>query len=196
MWRKFGRIMLNRSGPRAIWQELRRDEKGATALEFALVAVPFLSLLYGIIGVGLFFFTTFSLENAIEQAARTLRTGQAQSAAAAGNQTQSQAADAFKAAVCSYVPSFVDCAGKLRVNVLNFPSSAAITPASIPQCLTGGSLSATSSFSPGEASVVVLVWLCYEWEMTKIIPFLDLSNMGNGSRLIQASTTFRTEPYK
>ena len=128
MWRMFGRLILRRSETRAMLLNLRGEEKGTTALEFAMVALPFLMLLYGIIGVGLYFFTTFSLENAIEQAARTLRTGQAQTAAVSGNLSQSQAADAFKAAVCSYVPTFVDCAGKVRVNVLNFPNSAAITP--------------------------------------------------------------------
>ena len=55
-----------------------RDERGFTAVEFAMVAMPFLMLLFGTIGIGLFFFTTFSLENAVEQASRQIRTGQAQ----------------------------------------------------------------------------------------------------------------------
>jgi hypothetical protein len=39
------------------------------------------------------------------------------------------------------------------------------------------------------------VTVCYEWELAGKIPFLNLANMANGSALIQASTTFRTEPY-
>ena len=54
----------------------------------------------------------------------------------------------------------------------------------------------SQSYAPGQENVVVLAWLCYEWTMAKNIPWLNLSNMGNGSRLIQATTTFRTEPYK
>jgi hypothetical protein len=41
----------------------------------------------------------------------------------------------------------------------------------------------------------VLIWVCYEWSLASKIPYLNLGNMGNGSRLIQAATTFRTEPF-
>jgi Flp pilus assembly protein TadG len=56
---------IRRAGGRLkVW---RSDTAGVTAVEFAMVAVPFLMLLFGIITVGLFFFTTFSLENAVER---------------------------------------------------------------------------------------------------------------------------------
>lgn len=189
MWRKLDPSREVHSGFGVVLKKWRRNADGVTAIEFAMVAGPFLMMLFGIIAVGLFYFTTFSLENAIEQASRSIRTGQAQR----GNMT----ADQFKASVCANVPSFVDCSGKLRVNVMNFPSSAAINPATLPSCIANdGSLNAASSFIPGQENVVVLAWLCYEWTLAKDIPFLNLSNMGNGSRLIQATTTFRTEPYK
>ncbi len=187
LWPARGRL----PGFGIVVKKWRRDDDGATAVEFAMVALPFLLMLYGIIGVGLFYFTTFSLENAIEQASRQIRTGQAQTGTPPLN------AATFKASVCANVPQFVDCGSKLYVNVMNFPNSAAITPGNLPQCLDNtGALSTGSSYSPGQENVVVLAWLCYEWEMSKIIPWLNLSNMGNGSRLIQATTTFRTEPYK
>jgi Flp pilus assembly protein TadG len=166
-----------------------RDENGFTAVEFAMVSMPFLMLLFGTIAVGLFFFTTFSLENAVEKASRQIRTGQAQTA----GKTTSQ----FKADVCALAPSFVDCTSNLRVNVV---SSASFSGAagSIGSCVDGGGAlipDPTPTTVPGAAGDVVLVTVCYEWEMTKILPFIDLGNMGSGSRLIQASTTFRTEPY-
>jgi hypothetical protein len=69
-------------------------------------------------------------------------------------------------------------------------------PDSLPQCLdAGGNLSAASNYAPGGSNVIVLVWVCYEWKLAGKIPLLRLGNMGNGSRLIQATTTFRTEPY-
>ncbi len=189
MWRKPAPSRGFSPGYGTILKTWRRNSDGATAVEFALVVGPFLFMLFGIIAVGLFYFTTFSLENAIEQASRSIRTGQAQQA----NMTAAQ----FKTLVCANVPGFVDCNGKLRVSVMNFPSSAAINTATLPSCIANdGSLSAASSFIPGQENAVVLAWLCYEWDMAKNIPFLNLSNMGNGSRLIQATTTFRTEPYK
>lgn len=166
----------------------RRDEKGVTAIEFAMVAPPFLMLLYGIIGVGLYFFTTFTLENAVEQAARLIRTGQAQSSGMTAAQ--------FKQTVCDNSPGFVDCTNKLRVSVKNFNEWTQITNATLPTCLdNSGNLTNATSYTPGAQGEVVLVWVCYEWDFSRYIPFLNLSDMSNGSRLIQAATTFRTEPY-
>jgi Flp pilus assembly protein TadG len=180
----------HRGAPRrqgGLFARLKSDEKGVTAIEFGMVAMPFLMMLFGIIGVGLYFFTTFTLENAVEQASRILRTGQAQSA----NMNAAQ----FKAVVCDLVPGHVDCTGKLRVNVKSYADTTNITPDSLPNCLTNGALSNGSEFDMGGASEVVLVWVCYEWELAGKIPFLRLGDMANGSRLIQATTVFRTEPY-
>lgn len=166
-----------------------RDESGFTAVEFAMVSLPFLMLLFGTIAVGLFFFTTFSLENAVEKAARQIRTGQAQTA----GKTTAQ----FKTDVCNLAPSFVNCTGNLRINVVSNPSFSGAAGA-IASCTDGGGNlipDPTATTVPGAAGDVVLVTVCYEWEMTKILPFLTLGNMPSGSRLIQASTTFRTEPY-
>ena len=166
-----------------------RDERGFTAVEFAMVAMPFLMLLFGTIGVGLFFFTTFSLENAVEKASRQIRTGQAQTS----GKTTSQ----FKQDVCDLAPSFVDCAGNLRVNVVSSASFSGAASAMGSCTDSGGSLipDPADSAVPGGAGEVVLVTVCYEWELAKAIPFLELGDMGSGSRLIRASTTFRTEPY-
>jgi Flp pilus assembly protein TadG len=164
-----------------------RDERGFTAVEFAMVAMPFLMLLFGTIAVGLYFFTTFTLENAVEKAARQLRTGQAQMA----GKTTSE----FKDDVCSYAPGYVDCAGNLRVNVTSFSNFGAVTT---PPCVdSAGDLvpDATSTAVPGAANEVVLVTVCYEWELAGALPFLELGDMNNGSAMIRASTTFKTEPY-
>ncbi len=172
-----------------VMRRWRGDEQGVTALEFGMVAAPFFMLLFGIIGIGLYFFTTFTIENAVEQASRLLRTGQAQQAA----MTDAQ----FKAKICELVPGHIDCMGKLKVNVKSFDDSEDITPADLPRCLDGGgNLAAATQYTPGGASKVVLIWVCFEWEFAKSLPFLNFSDMGNGSRLIQATTTFRTEPYQ
>ncbi len=171
----------------SLLRRLRSDTEGATAVEFAMVIGPFLALLFGIIAVGLFFFTTFSLENAVDQASRVIRTGQAQQAGMTAQQ--------FKEKVCEFVPGHIDCNGKIQVNVKSFANSADIQPNDMPKCLNNdGTMKNSADYIPGGSSVVVLVWLCYEWDMAKF-PFINLGDMANGSRLIQATTTFRTEPY-
>ena len=165
----------------------RSNTKGSLAIEFAAVTLPFLMLLFGILVAGLYYFTTFSLENAVEQAARQIRTGQAQLA----NKTKAQ----FKLDVCSKAPSFVDCANYLRVNVVEFSDFASVAP---PSCLDGGGNLIPDPADdpvPGAAGEVVLVIVCYEWRMANILPFLKVGDMSNGSAMIQAATTFRTEPF-
>ncbi|MBS0240527.1 MAG: pilus assembly protein [Proteobacteria bacterium] len=165
-----------------------RNSDGVAALEFAMVALPFFMMLFGIIGVGLYYFTIFSLENAVEQASRLIRTGQAQGV----NYTQAQ----FQTQVCNLAPGFIDCANGLRVNVMSYASLNNVTAATFPNCLDGGgNLSGTTKFDMGGASSVVVIWACYEWKLAAQIPFIKLGNMSNGSYLIQATTIFRTEPY-
>jgi Flp pilus assembly protein TadG len=163
------------------------DKSGVTAVEFAIVGMPFLMLLYGIMVVGLYFFTTFTLENALERAARLIRTGQAQKA----GMTEVQ----FKNTVCSHLPRFINCQNKLLVNVRNFPEADLTPVVTQSECLSNGALTDVTTYSPGRANQVVLVTLCFEYELANKLPFLQLGTMRGGSRLIQAATVFRTEPY-
>ncbi len=185
---------MNTSGLKVFWQRSRcktvawrRDNSGSTAIEFAMVSGPFLALLFGIMAVGLFFFTTFSTENAVEQAARPLRTGEAQAAG--------MTKDQFKANVCAKLPAYVDCGGKLRINVQKFTVGQAIVA---PACVdAGGALvpPAGTPFTLGAASDIMLVSACLEWSLAGKIPFLQIGSMANGAALIQASTAFKIEPY-
>ncbi len=189
MWRKSNRTLESQSGAATLLRRLRKDNEGATAIEFAMVAGPFLMLLFGIIGVGLFFFTTFSLENSVETAARQLRTGALQQSGS------SDPASDFKTAVCSSLPGFITCS-EVTTNVLSFSNYAAITANSIPSCTNAAGALATPVFTPGQQNAVVVAWACYKWKVAKDIPFINLGNQGDGSRLIQATTTFQTEPYQ
>ena len=170
-----------------------RDTRGSTAAEFAVLAFPFMFFLFGIIGLGFYFFTTTCLEFGVETAARQIRTGQAQK----GGTTQAQ----FKQLVCNTAGTFIDCSStKLKVHIQSAASWSGITPT---PCLSNGGLTNSAgagtdaiSASSGAASQAVLVTVCYEWTLAQSLPYLMLGNMSNGSSLIQAATTFRTEPYQ
>ena len=169
-------------------RRLYRDESGAMAIEFALVVMPFITLLFGIIGVGLYFLTMFNLDGSIERASRVLRTGEVQK----GNWDQAR----YKRYVCDNLIGSFNC-DDLQVNVRNFPTGTALNAATLPSCLDdGGNLSAASDYYPGTDDSFVLVWICYEWKMAASIPFLKLGTMNNGSAIIQAATAFRTENFQ
>lgn len=181
------------------WRVIRRwrgDESGTTAIEFAIVALPFVMLLFGLMTVCLFYFTNFTLENAAWQAARAIRTGQLQQGTGSysGVVTLEDRKNAFKAALCSKAPTFLNCSGKAVVIVQANTSFGGITK---PNCSVNGSMinQSAAGFDTGSASSVVLITVCYPWEFGNKLPFFKLGNLVNGARLMQASVAFRTEPY-
>ena len=70
-----------------MWLTARR---GATAVEFGLIAGPTLLLLYAIFDVGLFFFMQRSLDHATLVGARAILTGAVTNGALSSSQFQSQ----------------------------------------------------------------------------------------------------------
>jgi Flp pilus assembly protein TadG len=195
-------------------QRLARDENGVTAIEFAMVGVPFFMMLFGIMGVGLCFFSVFNLENAVEQAARPFRTGESKTLYPSPTPSDPLTAASklkFSEAVCDQLAPFFDCmgnSGKLRIQVVNVTELQKTTPGALPsvgQCLGKSSPSATSNdilvpytdtkFDPTKQSDTMVVTACYEMDLFKAIPFIKLGNMPNGSTMLQASTAFKNEPY-
>jgi Flp pilus assembly protein TadG len=174
----------------------RRDDSGFTAVEFSIVALPFVMLLFGTLSVCLYFFTNFTMENAVWQASRAIRTGQFQQGQGAysGIATDEDRKKAFKQALCAKAPQFIDCNKAIILVQSNSGGFGSITQ---PTCATDGTMieQDKAEFNAGGASSVVLVTVCYPWSFGGSLPFIGLSNMKDGSLLIQASVAFRTEPY-
>lgn len=176
---------------------LAADDRGTAAIEFAFVSVPFFMLVFGIFKICLLFFTTFSLENAVWQASREIRTGQYQSGTGAYAGLDGEALRAaFKQTVCDSAPPFVSCADIriLAQSVSQFSEIAA------PNCRSDTNTiideeTARGNFSVGGSSVVILMTACLRWAMGPEIPFLELGDLADGTTLIQVSAAFRTEPF-
>jgi TadE-like protein len=170
-----------------------RNEDGVAAIEFAIVALPFFLFVFGIIGIGLYFLASTSLEYGVETAARKVRTGEADK----GDMSVSQ----FKQLVCDAAGSYIDC-GKVVVVVQHAATWSGVSPQS---CMdsqgnmvgsTGSSGEMISKYAGG-ASEVVLVTLCYKWDLANSFQFLQLGTGANGTgpAMIQASTAFKSEPF-
>jgi Flp pilus assembly protein TadG len=177
---------------------LRSDQSGVTAIEFGVLALPFFMLLFGLISVCLFFFTTFTFENAVWQASRGIRTGQLQqgSGTYAGLKTNEDRKKAFEKNLCDLAPPFVDCT-KIVVQIQS--NNAGFSGLTQPACTSGGKMinQSAASFNTGGASSVVLITGCYPWEFGAKLPFISLGNNSvlEGALLIQATVAFRTEPF-
>lgn len=184
--------VIKTNGGRAL-RPLRRlgdNQDGFTAVEFALVIIPFLATMFAIMEVSLVYFATFTLENATEQAARLIRTGQAQQTAGGFDE------DDFKEAVCSSTMAFMSCNENLRVDVRTFANFADVAgPQPIDE--NGEMSDDFESFNMGAGGAVVLVTVYYKWGVVASWPRLGLGvgNMDDGSRLISAAVAFRNEPF-
>src|SRR5262245_23107316 len=61
-------------------RRLARQQDGAAAVEFGLVAAPFLALVFAIMETAIVFFAGQALETAVADSSRLIMTGQAQNA--------------------------------------------------------------------------------------------------------------------
>ena len=167
----------------------RRAERGATAIEFALISLPFLMLIFGTLELALVFMVGTTLDNATQYASRQIRTGQFQTSAA-NSKTD------FKTLVCSNMSWLSSqCASNLWLDVETFNDFADLAGAKPPNSATFDPTK--TCFSAGQPTDIVLVRAYFEW--TLFTPLLNnaLENMGGGSgkRLITSTTAFRNEPF-
>ena len=166
-----------------------RNDQAATAVEFALIALPFVMLLIGIVEIGMVFMVATALESATDVAARQIRIGALQTG------TTTATAATFKTAVCNHMSWLAGpCASKLEVDVRTFTQFQTVA---LPNPVSSGSLLAQNqlTFSLGGPGSIVLVRTYYPW--TLMAPLLDkmATQTSNGQIIISATTTFRNEPY-
>jgi Flp pilus assembly protein TadG len=182
------------TGPEAVSKKRRSnrcaafagDNKGATAVEFALVAAPFLALIIALIQTFLVFFAQELLESVVHQSARLIMTGQVQSA----QMTQA----AFKQKVCDQIVIFFNCTGiMVDVQVANAWTTADTT---MPPLTFDGTGQVTNvwQFNPGDAGDIVVLRVTYVWPVVLGPLGFNLSNISNGNRQIMASAAFQNEP--
>ena len=165
------------------WCENRR---GATAVEFALVSVPFLFLIFGLLEICLIFIMSTVLEHALAEASRKIRTGQAQD--------NSFTKVEFRNEVCSKFYNLLNCDDRLYIDVRSLDK---FSLADLTTPLAGdGEIDDTDfKYDPGSANDIVAVRVYYEWSLMTPWVSTPLSNLPNNRHLLQANAVFRNEPF-
>jgi Flp pilus assembly protein TadG len=193
------------SGRRSVCARLLGDRAGATAVEFALLSIPFFALLFGILELGLVFLLSVSLTNATANEARQIRVGSLEAAGVGATTSNGNQLDvpAFKAAICNQialVPTST-CLGQLQVDVRTLNSFQQSPPASP----VSGSTFNTSNlcFYSGSAGSIVEVRTYYLWSLLDPILLAPLANLTrltgpNGSTsgawiLVSSTEVMKTE---
>jgi len=163
-----------------------QQQDGAAAVEFALVAAPFLALTFAILETALVFFAGQTLEAAVSDAGRLIMTGQAQ--------TQGFSQADFKNQVCARLAGgLFDCTNGIYVNVKTFTSYGSVNTTAP---VNNGQFDSTQmGYNAGTPGCIVAVSVFYQWPIYVSMLGDSLTNLGNGTRLLEATSVFRNEPY-
>jgi Flp pilus assembly protein TadG len=184
---------LHRLTPTRVARRFTRHQKGAAAVEFALVAIPFLALTFAIIETALVFYAGQVLESAASDAGRLIMTGQTQQDLSPTTGSVGFTQNDFKNAVCSYLAgSMFDCNG-VYVNVTSYSSFGTVNTA--PPVTNGQLNTANLNYQPSGPNCIVAVQLYYQWPIYVSLLGDNLANLNGGNRLLTATAVFRNEPY-
>ena len=165
-------------------RRLLRQQDGSAAIEFGIVALPFLAMVFAIIETAVVFFANQALETAVADSARLIMTGQAQS--------QGFSQDAFKQQVCAKIYGLFNCSSGIYVDVRTFSSFSNVN---LPDPVdANGNLVNNFQYTPGGPTDIVVVRLIYQWPV--YVSFLGLADMTGNKRMMIATAAFRNEPYQ
>ncbi len=190
-----------------LWRMLRNSD-GATAIEFAILAIPFTLLTFAIFETFVAFAAEEVLANGVENLSRQIRTGQI--TFGQGKTTDLTEAE-FRQAVCDQISVMITCSDteaatpqRLYVDVRQYASFAAM-PRAIPRVANSptADLDTTGfAFAPGGAKTINMVRIYYRWQiMTDFMrPYITNIRPADGSLptdyLIISTATIQNEDYK
>ncbi|MBZ9701167.1 MULTISPECIES: TadE/TadG family type IV pilus assembly protein [unclassified Mesorhizobium] len=167
------------------------DRRGSTALEFALLALPFALLVFAILESCISFAGQEVMANITDDIARKLRTGQLRPVDVAG--------DKLKTMICDQLEIIVsqDCPNQLDVDLREYTTFVDAATASFKIqdgniILMQGANSQPFATTPGLAESKNMLRVFYKWPV--MTDFLAQS-MGANKTLHFASVTWQNEPF-
>lgn len=182
---------------RKIRARMRADaEKGSAAIEFAFVAPVFFVLLLGTFEAAILFFSQATLQNAMVDMGRMIRTGQVNcyNKASDGTCLSNMSKDQFRTQLCDKITPMIACDSNLQIDVTTFSDYGGLNRAS--PLKTDNSLDPSMNrYQTGNACEVVLARAFYTWPVATPVLAWFLVNMAGDKRLVTAATAFRNEPY-
>ncbi len=165
-----------------------RDERGVTAIEFGILAIPFFTIILATMQTAPVYFAAQALDSALEDATRLIRTGQAQNGSTYGSTT------ALRNYMCPFTFNlFGDCSQiKLDVTVItNFNS---ITSPPVETCNTdptkgviGCTLNDPPAYDAGAKQQIIQVRAYYRYPLVIVLPYFNLKNHPDNYRLAHGS---------
>lgn len=162
-----------------------RHKEGTTAIEFSLMAIPYIFLTLGIIELSIMYASASLLEGATSSAARLIRTGQIQ-------QSGANPEDAFRTAMCDYATVLINCND---IVIESIPLTSFTDYNSMqPQYDEDGNM-VSQGFNAGGSNDKILIRVAYRYTM--MTPFIGTLLAGpTNSRLFMSTIVLQSEPYQ
>jgi Flp pilus assembly protein TadG len=166
------------------FRELLRNRKGAAAIEFAILALPFIVVVLAVLEIAIMFFVDSGLDAALHKTVRQVRVGSAK--ASAWDLAK------FKARVCDELSYSFSCSANLKVRsivITNMNSVTRISP------IQNGNLVVTEDFDIGNAGDYVLVQAFLPWDPMFKLYAISGGRLNDGRYVLGASELFKNEPF-
>jgi Flp pilus assembly protein TadG len=167
-----------------ILRSFTKDRKGSAAIEFAILALPFMVLIFAILEIAVMFFVDSGLDAALHKTVRQVRVGAAK--------TGKWDINAFKTAVCNELSYSFSCAANLKVRavvVTNMNSVSKIDP------ISNGTLNVTEDFNIGDSGDYVLIQAFLTWDPVLKLYALSGGRLSNGAYVLGSAELFKNEPF-
>lgn len=180
-----------------------RNRCGATAIEFSLLALPFVFAMFAVLEYGYVYLINASMDNAVALSARYIRTGQAQTSSIGYytdpvaktnkmNTSTPMTSSDFAALVCSNMSWVANCRGSLQV-------SAEVQPAFTGQSSTppvkNGALRTDLPFNMGADRCIVVIHTYYTWQMITPAIWSGATKLNNNGIMLTSTALIVNEPY-
>jgi Flp pilus assembly protein TadG len=182
-------VQLPFKGPRRFLGRFRADARGATAIEFGLLSMPFFFMLMMIVETSMVFWTRQVLQEATAQASRTILTGESRTLYTGTPALQTAA---FRDAVCARMNMSSDCATRLFIDVQ--PQSS--FPNSVSSMVSAGTIDVSRyTMRPVAPSEIVVIRTAYKVPVLVSGYFGGLSRVTTGDNVLESVVAFRSEPF-
>lgn len=171
-----------------------RNRRGSTAIEFAILALPFALLVFGILESCISFAGQEVMANITDDVARQLRTGQLRPADVAGTK--------LTTLICGRLQIIVstDCPDQLLVDLREYPTFADAATAGFKiqngdVVLMQGTNSQAFANTPGLAESKNMLRVFYKWPVVTDLMAKSMANLNGGRTLHFSSVTWQNEPF-
>lgn len=185
---------------RALIRRFVRSRRGATAVEFALISIPLMTLMFGVLELAMILLVSATLDTATDFAARNIRTGVFQQGASGAASNQ----NGFRQLVCvnmSWLTPLCSIAppkagetdpNPLFVETRTFVDYAAAGAQAARNPNTFDPKN--TDWCPGNPEDIVVVTTYFKWPI--VTPLIrPLFQNYAGGRMITSTRLFRNEPF-